>query len=233
MLSHMVHREFKDRLYPQFARIGAALSSEKRLELLDLLAQASRNVDALAEETGMSVANTSRHLQALLSARIVDTHRSGTRVFYSLADDSVLRLWLALRNVAESRLAEVDQISREFVPDRDRLPLVSRDELQSLIDGSKVRLIDVRPRLEYDSGHLPAAVAIPIEDLPDMLSELPRDLPIVAYCRGEYCLFADQAVALLRENGFQASRLEGGWPEWKSDGREVVVGNKEFPSTVL
>jgi rhodanese-related sulfurtransferase len=171
----------------------------------------------------MSVANTSRHLQALLAARIVDTHRQGTRVFYSLADDSVLRLWLALRDVAESRLAEVDKISREFLTARGQLPLVSRDELQHLIEKSRVRLIDVRPRVEYDSGHLPGAVPIPIEELPDVLSELPRDLPIVAYCRGEYCLFADEAVVLLRENGFQASRLEGGWPEWKSDGREVAV----------
>jgi len=225
MLTFMAHREFKDHLYPQFARIGAALSSEKRLELLDLLAQASRNVEALAQETGMSVANTSQHLQALLAARIVDTHRQGTRVFYSLADDSVLRLWLALRDVAESRLAEVDQISREFLPSRGQLPLVSRDELQSLIKRSQVRLIDVRPRLEYDSGHLPGAVAIPIEDLPGVLSELPRDLPIVAYCRGEYCLFADEAVALLRENGFQASRLQGGWPEWKTEGRGVAVNS--------
>jgi len=219
----MAHREVKDRLYPQFARIGAALSSEKRLELLDLLAQASRNVEALAEETGMSVANTSRHLQALLSARIVDTHRQGTRVFYSLADDSVLRLWLALRDVAESRLAEVDLISREFFPAREQWPPVSRPDLQRLIDESRVRLIDVRPRLEYESGHLPGAMPIPIEELPAVMRELPRDLPIVAYCRGEYCLFADEAVALLRKNGFQASRLEGGWPEWLVEGRRTIM----------
>lgn len=229
MLAPMAHREFKNRLYPQFARIGAALSSEKRLELLDLLAQASRNVEALAQETGMSVANTSQHLQALLAARIVDTHRQGTRVFYSLADDTVLRLWLALRDVAESRLAEVEQISREFVPQRDSLPLVSRDDLQNLIAESRVTLIDVRPRLEYASGHLPGAVPIPIEELADAIRQLRRDLPIVAYCRGEYCLFADEAVTLLRENGFRASRLEGGWPEWKTEGREVA----DHPSTEI
>jgi rhodanese-related sulfurtransferase/DNA-binding transcriptional ArsR family regulator len=222
----MAHRELKDRIYPQFARIGQALASEKRLELLDLLAQASRNVDALSDETGMSVANTSQHLQALLAARLVQTHRQGTRVFYSLAGDDVLQLWLALRSVAESRLADVDQISRQFLGSRDNGPVVSRDELGRLLDTPGVQIIDVRPRVEFEFGHLPGAVPIPIEELRERLSELPRDVPIVAYCRGEYCLFADEAVALLREQGFEAMRLEGGWPEWRADGREVVLSNR-------
>jgi rhodanese-related sulfurtransferase len=221
----MSHRPFKDRVYPQFARIAQALASEKRLELLDLLAQASRNVDALAEETGMSVANTSQHLQALLAARLVETHRQGTRVFYSLAGDDVLCLWLALRTVAGSRLAEVGVITRDFAGDRAGAPSVPREDLDQLLNNDGVHLIDVRPRIEFDSGHLPGAVSIPMEELPDRIVSLPRDVPIIAYCRGEYCLFADEAVAFLREHGFQASRLEGGWPEWKIEGRGVESGS--------
>jgi rhodanese-related sulfurtransferase len=219
----MAHRELKDRIYPQFARIGQALASDKRLELLDLLAQASRNVDALSEETGMSVANTSQHLQSLLAARLVETHRQGTRVFYSLAGDDVLQLWLALRSVAESRLAEVDQISREFLGGRGGGSAISRGELERLLEEGDVHLIDVRPRIEFESGHIPGATPIPIEELTERLEELPRGVPIIAYCRGEYCLFADEAVTILRERGFEASRLEGGWPEWRSDGRDVVL----------
>ena len=224
----MSHRPFKDRIYPQFARIAQALASEKRLELLDLLAQAPRNVDALAQETGMSVANTSQHLQALLAARLVETHRQGTRVYYSLAGDDVLRLWLALRTVAESRLAEIDVIARDF-GERDSAPHVQRDDLERLLNNGNVHLIDVRPRIEFESGHLPGAVSIPAEELPERMESLRRDLPIIAYCRGEYCLFADEAVALLREHGFQASRLAGGWPEWRVEDRVIESG----PSPVI
>ena len=228
----MSHRPSKDRIYPQFARIAQALASEKRLELLDLLAQASRNVDALADETGMSVANTSQHLQALLAARLVETHRQGTRVFYSLAGDDVLRLCLDLRNVAESRLAEIGVITRDFAGEFDGAPHVPRDDLEQLLNNGKVHLIDVRPRIEFESGHLTGAVSIPVEELPERIDSLPRHLPIIAYCRGEYCLFADEAVAFLRERGFQASRLEGGWPEWKTEGRGVESGSPPVIHTV-
>ena len=220
----MSHRPFKDRLYPHFARIGAALASDKRLELLDLLAQAPRHVEALAAETAMSVANVSQHLQTLRNARLVEAERDGTRVRYRLAGDDVLQLWLALRTVAETRLADVEQVVRTFAIEGVGEPPLPRDELARWVAQGEVMLIDVRPPLEYAHGHLAGAVCLPLEDLAARLNELPRDRPIVAYCRGAYCLFADEAVALLRQHGFNALRLAGGWPEWYAEGRAVAAG---------
>ncbi len=219
----MSHRSFKDRIYAQFARIGQALASDRRLEILDLLAQGPRNVEALAEEAEMSVANVSQHLQILRAARLVEAHREGTKVVYRLAGDDVLRLWLTLRSAAGSRLAEVGEITRESLRDRDGEKLVPRDELERLLEERKAYLIDVRPIREYEAGHLPGAVPMPIEELAHRLEEIPRDRPVVAYCRGEYCLFADDAVALLRQRGFDAFRLEGGWPEWRVEGRPTAA----------
>jgi rhodanese-related sulfurtransferase len=218
----MSHRPFKQQLYPQFARIGHALASEKRLELLDLLAQAPRHVEALAREMEMSVASASQHLQVLRRAKLVDAVRDGTKVVYRLADDDVLHLWLALRTVAESRLPEVEQIRRRFAVEGADGSTLSREELARRVERGEVLLIDVRPALEYQAGHLPGAVAIAVEDLPSRLGELPKDRQIVAYCRGRYCLFADEAVAVLRRHGFDAVRVEGGWPEWRAEGRPVA-----------
>jgi rhodanese-related sulfurtransferase len=212
------HRPFKERLYREFARIGSALASDRRLELLDLLAQGPRHVEALAAETDMSVANVSQHLQALRRARLVEAERSGTKVRYRLADRSVLDLWLALRAVAEARLAEVGQLTREYAVPGANGGDLPRDELERLLRKGAV-LIDTRPRVEYEAGHLPGALSMPVDELPKRLRELPRDRPIVAYCRGEYCLFADEAVALLRKRGYDARRLAGGWPEWLAEGR--------------
>ena len=218
----MTDRGFKDRLYQQFARVGSALSSEKRLELLDLLAQAPRNVEALASETGMSVANTSQHLQALRSSRLVEGERRGTRITYRLASEAVLRLWLALRSVAEAQLADVGRITREFAADREGDRTVSRDELERLLEEGSAYILDVRPRVEYESGHIRGAVTMPLDELPRRLAEIPRDRPVTVYCRGEYCLLADDAVAFLRAQGIDASRLGGGWPEWLTEGREAI-----------
>jgi len=215
----MDHRSLKDNLYAQFARIGAALASDRRLELLDLLAQAPRHVEALASETGMSVANTSQHLQTLKNARLVEAQRVGARVEYRLADESVARLWLALREVGEARLAEVRDISRRFGLDESRGEMVHRDQLERLSADGSILVLDVRPRHEQEHGHLPGAVLIPHDELESRLDELPRDRRIVAYCRGEYCLFADTAVELLRQRGFDAVRLDGGWLEWMVEGR--------------
>lgn len=215
----MAHRPFKQRLYPLFARIGHALASDRRLELLDLLAQSPRHVEALARETDMPVANVSQHLQVLRNAHLLEAEREGTKVRYRLAGDDVLRLWLALREVAERRIAEVAQVTREFAPRDAGDGDVSRDGLQALVDQGKIMLIDVRPRIEYDSGHLPGAVSLPVDELPARLDALPKRKRIVAYCRGTYCLFADEAVALLRSAGFDAVRLAGGWPEWVAEGR--------------
>lgn len=214
----MGHRAFKNRLYPQFARVGTALASDKRLELLDLLAQGPRHVEALAAETEMSVANVSQHLHVLRAAKLVESEREGNKVLYRLAGDDVLRLWLSLRSVGEARIPEVAQIVRDFA-EGGLGGETSRDEVSALIDQGKALIIDVRPSVEFKHGHLPGALPLPIEELAARLSELPRDRPIVAYCRGAYCLFADEAVALLRERGFNATRIEGGWAEWKAEGR--------------
>lgn len=209
----MGHREFKRRIYPEFARIAQALASDKRLELLDLLAQAPRHVEALAEETDMSVANVSQHLQVLRAAHLVEADRAGNKVIYCLAGPDVLRLWLSLRGVAERRLPEVRQISQAFAVEAAGDP-ISRKKLAEDVAADRAVVLDVRPTLEYDEGHIPGAISVPSEELPRRLEELPRDRTIVAYCRGAYCLFADEAVALLRQHGFEAYRLEGGWPEW-------------------
>jgi len=214
----MSHRPYKNKLYAEFARVGMALGSDKRLELLDLLAQAPRYVDALAAEMEMSVANVSQHLQVLRNARLVEAEREGNRVLYRLADESVLRLWLSLRDVAEAHLPEVRQLRDRFST-LDRDEELKREDVETLLQSESAVLIDVRPAIEYRHGHIAGAIAVPVEELDARLDELPRDKRIVVYCRGAYCLFADQAVALLRSKGFDAVRLEGGWPEWSAEGR--------------
>jgi rhodanese-related sulfurtransferase/DNA-binding transcriptional ArsR family regulator len=213
----MGHREFKQRLYPEFARIGQALASDRRLELLDLLAQAPRHVEALAHETDMSVANVSQHLQVLRAAHLVEADREGNRIVYCLAGPDVLRLWLALRGVAEHRLPEIARVTQRFaVPGAGGAPIERAALTRMLADGSAL-LIDVRPALEFAAGHIPGALSIPPDELPSRMGDLPRDRTIIAYCRGEYCLFADEAVALLRERGFDAHQMDGGWIEWAAE----------------
>jgi rhodanese-related sulfurtransferase/DNA-binding transcriptional ArsR family regulator len=209
----MGDRAFKKRIYPEFARVAQALASDRRLELLDLLAQGPRHVEALAEETEMSVANVSQHLQVLRAAHLVEADRAGNRVVYCLSGPDVLRLWL-LRGVAERRLPEVAEIRKSFAVPGAEGEEMSRGRLAKELAAERLVLLDVRPTLEFEAGHIPGAISIPPEDLESRLEELPRDRPVIAYCRGAYCLFADEAVALLREHGFEAYRLEGGWPEW-------------------
>jgi rhodanese-related sulfurtransferase len=217
----MAHREFKDRLYPEFARVAQALGSDRRLELVDLLAQAPRRVEALAEETGMSMANVSQHLQVLKSARLVESERRGTAVTYRLGSPSVMSLWLALRGVAEDRLPEIEKLRREYSDDTEGGE-VPREDVERLLKRGKAVLVDVRPSMEFAHGHVAGAISIPINELESRVEELPRNKRIVAYCRGAYCLFADEAVLLLRKRGFDAVRLEGGWPEWLREGRGVA-----------
>ncbi|MEX2227419.1 MAG: metalloregulator ArsR/SmtB family transcription factor [Dehalococcoidia bacterium] len=217
----VAHREFKDKLYPEFARIARALSSDRRLELVDLLVQAPRRVEALVEETGMTMANVSQHLQVLKNARLVESERSGTAVTYRLASPAVVSLWLALRGVAEDRLPEIGRLRDQYASDvRQALP---RADLQRMLKRGEAVLVDVRPAVEFQHGHLPGALSLPIDEFGKRLKDLPRDKRIVAYCRGTYCLFADEAVALLRKRGYDAVRLEGGWPEWIAEGRAVAV----------
>lgn len=216
------HREFKNAIFEEFARLGKALSSPRRLELLDLLQQGERTVEVLAGLSGLSLANTSRHLQVLRSARLVETERSGTYVTYRLADKRVGQLLLSLRELAESRLAEVAEITRRYLQGREGMEPVDCETLLRRTREGEVTVLDVRPQEEYHCGHLPGAVSIPLAELEERLHELPADQEIVAYCRGPYCVLSVQAVELLRSRGFRALRLEEGVPDWKSRGLPVA-----------
>ncbi len=216
------HRVFKDRIYTEFARVGQALASPKRLEVLDLLAQGPRHVEALAQDMQLPVANVSQHVQVLRQAQLVHSSRDGTKTVYRLADRGVLRLLLSLRSVAETQLAEVERINREARGADATTGLLPRDELERLIAEDRVLVVDVRPPLEYLQGHLPGALSLPMEDLPARVNQIPRDRDVVVYCRGAYCLWADEALQVLRDSGFRVLRLEGGWEEWWDDERPVT-----------
>jgi rhodanese-related sulfurtransferase/DNA-binding MarR family transcriptional regulator len=214
-------RDFKDRLYAEFARIGKSLASPHRLEILEVLAQGERTVESLATETGLSIANASRHLQQLRQAQLVLTRREGLFVHYRLTGPEVVSLMLALRHAAEQHLAEVDRVVRDFLGERDDFEPVTPDELSRRMTNGEVVVLDVRPEQEYAAGHIAGARSIPVADISERLAELPREKEYVAYCRGPYCVYADEAVAVLRANGLQAQRLTEGYPEWWLSGRPV------------
>ncbi|CAN5832866.1 metalloregulator ArsR/SmtB family transcription factor [soil metagenome] len=219
----MQHREFKDQLYAQFATIGQALANPHRLELLDLLAQGERSVDELADVAALSIANASSHLQVLRRARLVETDKRGVRVYYRLADPLVYQLWRTLRDVGSARLAEIDRLVQTYIHDRESLDAISSAELRQRLNSGDVVVLDVRPAVEYEHGHIPGARSIPVDELQEYLSALSREQTIVAYCRGPYCVYADEAVAALRERGFNAVRLDDGLPEWRAAGYPVSV----------
>src|SRR5574341_565999 len=202
----MDDRDFKDALYDQFARIGHAFSTPKRLEILDRLGQGERSVEVLAGEATLSVPNASQHLKVLRTARLVDSRREGPYIYYRLADSAVWQLWAALRDLGELRLMEVRELVQSLAID-DGLELVDRPTLWRLAQDGQVIVLEVRPPGEYDAGHIPGAVSVPLEELERRLTEIPRDQPVVAYCRGPYCVLAVQAVELLRRHGFAAQRL--------------------------
>jgi rhodanese-related sulfurtransferase len=219
-------REVKDRLYETFARTAKAVASPKRIELLELLAQGEHTVEALADATGMGMTNTSSHLQVLGRSRLVETRKEGTRVFYSLSGDDVAIFLVGLRDLARSRVAEVDQIVRDYFVARDVLEPVGRKELIERAETGKVVILDVRPVSEYLAGHIPGALSVPLEDLDATLARLPKRSEIVAYCRGPYCVLAPQAVERLQAKGFKARRLVDGLPEWRHAGLPVAVGEE-------
>ncbi|MDX1879056.1 metalloregulator ArsR/SmtB family transcription factor [Mycolicibacterium sp. 141076] len=214
-------RKFKDRLYGEFARIGKAIANPHRLEILDLLAQGERTVESIASETGLSVANTSRHLQQLRQAQLVIARRDGLFVHYRISGAEVVGLVLALRHTAEQHLAEVDRVVGDFFGDRDGFEPVTPEELARRMAGDEVVVLDVRPEREYAAGHIDGALSMPVADLSCRLGELPRDKEYVAYCRGPYCVYADEAVTMLRAKGLRAQRLSDGYPEWWLAGRAV------------
>jgi rhodanese-related sulfurtransferase len=215
------HRVFKDELFGQFARVGRALANPHRLELIDLLAQGERSVEDLAREAAMSVANTSRHLQELRSARLVEVRREGHYGYYRLADEGVYGVWKAVRELGEARLAEIDRLVGTYLTDRASLEAVCAEELLAKTREEGVMVLDVRPEEEYRAGHIPGARSVPIERLEAYLEEIPTDREVVAYCRGPYCVFSDEAVALLRSRGYRARRLEEGLPDWRAAGLPV------------
>ena len=214
-------RDFKDRLYAEFARIGKAVANPHRLELLEVLAQGERTVESLADETSLSVANTSRHLQQLRQAQLVSTRRDGLFIHYRMAGPEVVALIVALRRTAEQHLAEVDRVVQDFFGERDGFEPVTPDELSRRMTSGEVVLLDVRPEHEYAAGHIAGAMSMPVTDIDTRIEELPHDSEYVAYCRGPYCVYADDAVALLRASGRTASRLSEGYPEWWLAGRPV------------
>ena len=219
----MGDRAAKTALFDEFGRVGQALASGRRMELVDVLANGERTVEALAGEVGLSVANTSQHLQILRQAGLVTTRREGTSIHYRLAAPEVLELWRTMRTLAAGRLSEVERLAAAYLGARDELEPVTREELtRRLQDGDDLVVLDVRPAAEYAAGHLPGAVSIPVGELRRRLAELPGDREVVAYCRGPYCAFAHEAVAVLREAGFSARRLEDGLPEWQAAGLAVV-----------
>jgi rhodanese-related sulfurtransferase/DNA-binding MarR family transcriptional regulator len=218
----MGNRAAKTALFDAFARAAKALASGRRIELLDVLANGERTVEALAYEAGLSVANTSQHLQILRQAGLVSSRREGTSVHYRLAAPEVFELWRTLRALAASRLAEVERLTAAYLGSRDELEPVTREELTRRLQDGDLVVLDVRPATEYAAGHLPGAVSIPVGELRRRLAELPADREIVAYCRGPYCAFAHEAVGLLREEGFAARRLEDGLPEWQAAGLAIT-----------
>jgi rhodanese-related sulfurtransferase len=218
----MGDRAAKTALFDGFAVVGKALASGRRIELLDVLANGERTVEGLARQSGLSVANTSQHLQILRQAGLVSRRREGTSVHYRLAAPEAFALLQALRGLAASRLADVERLATAYLGARDELEPVTRQELaRRLEDGDSLVMLDVRPTEEHAAGHLPGAVSIPLAELRRRLRELPRDREIVAYCRGPFCAFAHEAVALLRREGFQARRLQDGLPEWQAAGLAV------------
>jgi rhodanese-related sulfurtransferase/DNA-binding transcriptional ArsR family regulator len=218
------HREFKDRLYGQFARIGKALSSPHRLEILELLAQSERTVDSLATEIGLSLANASQHLQALRQAALVDSRKDGLFVYYRLASPEVFALSKVLRTVAEGRLAELERLVHEHFGDRADAEAVPMAELLKRARSKHVVILDTRPASEYVAGHIPGAISVPVDELKQRLQQLTKGKEYVAYCRGPYCVYADRAVELLKAQGRRARRLRDGFPEWRAAGLPVASG---------
>ena len=217
----MGDRAAKDALFDGFADVARALGNGRRAEIVDLLMQAERSVDEIAGECGQSVANTSQHLQQLLRTGLVRTRRDGNRIYYSLASDHVAQLWRVVREVAAEHVEELDDLAAAYLGDRSRLDIMTRDELAERLRAGDVVVLDVRPEPEFRTGHIAGALSIPVVELSRRLRQVPKGQQVVAYCRGPYCVYADDAVRLLRERGLNARRLDVGFPEWRRAGLPV------------
>lgn len=215
----------KAALYDSLAEAAKALSSGRRAELVDVLAQGERSVEELAEEIGQTVANTSQHLQRLLRSGLVRSRREGTRIHYSLSSVVVFTLWRSMREAAEAHVDQLDDLARAYLGDRDQLGTITRDQLRKRLRDGDVVVLDVRPKAEYDAGHIRGAVSIPVSDLKSRLKEVPAGTDVVAYCRGPFCVYADDAVRMLAKSGRSAVRLEDGFPEWSAERLPTETSN--------
>jgi rhodanese-related sulfurtransferase len=225
----MSSRAAKDALFDALAGAARALASGRRAEIVDVLAQGERSVDEIAGQVSQSLANTSHHLRTLAQAGLVTTRRDGTRIYYRLAGDRVTDLWALLREVASEHVAGVAALAEAYLGDRDGLHTVDRSELAALVEQGDVVVIDVRPPAEYAAGHIPGARSVPPGEMERRLRDLPEDADVVAYCRGPYCVYADDAVRVLTRHGRRARRLEDGFPEWKRAGLPVAAGEGRQP----
>jgi rhodanese-related sulfurtransferase len=220
----MTQREAKNALFDGFAEVAKALSNGRRAELIDVLAQGERGVDELASEIDQSIANTSFHLRMLATTGLVVTRRAGTRIYYRLASDRVRDLWVAMRDVADAHIENLSDLAEAYLGDRSKLDSIDRDEVARRVTAGDLILIDVRKSVEFGAGHIAGARSIPIDDLAERLDEIPDDIDVVAYCRGPYCVYADDAVRMLAGRGRSAKRLDGGFPEWQAENRPTDAG---------
>lgn len=217
----MEKREFKDKVFGELARITNALGNSHRLEIIDLLAQGEKTVERIANSTGLSTANASRHLQILKAATLVEIRREGNFIFYRVSDEKVVQVWNLLRDLGTQRIAEIDRVVRDFRVKRNAFESVTIDKLLQRLEQGNIVLLDVRPEEEFNTGHIKGAVSIPIEKLEANLKNIPKNQEIIAYCRGPFCVFADEAVAYLKSKNYNAIRLEEGFPDWKLKGLPI------------
>lgn len=227
----MDNRQAKDALFDALASVAKVLGSGRRAEIIDVLAQGERPVDELSEEIGQSVANTSQHLQQLLKSGLVATRRQGTRIYYRLSSPAVADLWAVMRRVASEHVAELDRLAATYLGDRSVLDTLTQEELSERMAAGDVVVVDVRPEPEFRAGHITGAVSIPVKELAARLKDLPGGQTVVAYCRGPYCVFADEAVRILRQQNIPAARLEAGYPEWAAAKLPIVTGAEPTAAT--
>jgi rhodanese-related sulfurtransferase/DNA-binding transcriptional ArsR family regulator len=219
----MNKREFKDKVYDELAKITKAMANPHRLEIIELLAQGDYSVEQIAVQTSVSIANASQHLQVLKAAQLVEVTRNGNFIHYRLANENVFKAWKALRDLGIERIAAVDRLVKDFRKSKFTLESVSIDDLIQKLESGKITVLDVRPETEYRKGHITNAVSMPFDELAGRLKELPKRSEIIAYCRGPFCVYADEAVALLTEAGYKAKRLQEGFPDWKLQNLPIEV----------
>ena len=221
----MNKRDFKDKVYSELAKITKSMANPHRLEIIELLAQGEFSVERIAEQTHLSIANASQHLQVLKIAQLVEINRQGNFIFYRLSNNNVFKAWKALRELGVERIAAIDKAVKEFRKSKFDFETVTIDELIEKLESGKVTILDVRPESEFNQGHIANAISIPIDELSKRLKELPKRMEIVAYCRGPFCVYADEAIALLKKAGYKASRLDEGFPDWKLNALPIEVAS--------